>query len=242
MENFSLADFERLKARYPSTIHAPCTKISIPYTIFLNLSPEFHQVCSSPFVKQKWISSLFLPNATSHNVLDFRTFAFAQFRALALLCRTARQAIRDTRRTLLYTHLVTSDTRSRDQFDQIVAALLDNLRLNVLANEKRTVKLVSFTVAHNRVLSALRTNYYVRSIPGTRDYKTFNCAYLPRNGSTNASSCDCRFEGNQCVYPAGAFYNWTLPELTEPAGVDPPPRFRVNIVPGGGNERLRSSL
>ena len=171
----------------------------------------------------------FVPNATSHNILDFRTFAFAQYRALALLCRTARQAIRDARRTLLSTHLVTSTTLSRKQFDEIAAALISNLQLNVLANEKRMVKLVSLTIAHNRVLSALRTNYHITSVPGSRDYATFNGVYLYSNESACGPVCDCRLEGNQCFYPAGAFYNWTLMEPAEPAKADPPPRFQVNF-------------
>ncbi|CAF5044282.1 unnamed protein product, partial [Rotaria sp. Silwood1] len=34
-------------------------------------------------------------------------------------------------------------------------------------------------------------------------------------------------KGNQCIYPAGAFYNWTLPELGEAAKNDPPPLFQI---------------
>jgi len=101
LEQFSLSDFEQLQARYPSTISALCTQVSIPYHKFIQLSPKFHQICSSPFINDKWISSLFLSNATSHNILDFRTFTFAQFQALALLCHTAYQSVNDGYRTLI---------------------------------------------------------------------------------------------------------------------------------------------
>ncbi|CAF4038041.1 unnamed protein product [Rotaria sp. Silwood2] len=223
---FSISDFERLEARYPSTINVPCTEVSVPFNKFLNLSPRFHQVCLSSFVRNKWISSLFLFNATSHNILDFRTFAFAQYRSLRLLCQLARQAIKDTHRTFNSTHLVNRNTFSRAQFNEIASVLADNLQRNVLTNEKRTARVVSMIIARNRLFSALRTNYYIHSVPGSRRYLTYYAVYMEING-TEESSCDCLLRGNQCIYPAGAFYNWTLPELGKSAKNNPPPQFQI---------------
>ena len=219
----SLADFERLESLYPTTIHAPCTQLSIPYGKFMNFSPEFHQICSSPLIGSKWITSLFLRNATSHNILDIRTFAFAQFRALRLLCRTARQAINDTVRALHSTHLVTSNALSRTQFQEISSVVMYNLQLNLIAEEKQLVYLISMMIAQNRLISALRTNYYVQSQAGSRSYATFNGVYQ----KDNETICDCGLEGNQCVQSAGIFYNWTLPQLGKPAKSSPPPQYQV---------------
>ena len=85
-------------------------QVSIPYNKFLYLSPIFHQVCTSPFIGDKWISSLFLLNATSHNILDYRTFGFAQYRSLSLLCNISRQSVKYTHRTFNSTHLVNRQT------------------------------------------------------------------------------------------------------------------------------------
>ncbi len=222
LKEFTLVEFEQLEAL------VPCTEVSIPHYKFLQLTPKFHQICSSPFIGLEWISSLFLSNATSHNILDFRTFTFAQFRALNLLCRTAHQAIDNGYHTFSSTNLISSHALSRTQFNQITAALIDNFKRHLIANEKRTSKIVSMSIVHNRLLSALRTNYYIQSVPGSGSYSTYNRMYMKGN-KTHASTCDCRLEGNQCFTQAGGFYNWTVPKLGQPAKSFPSPRFQVKI-------------
>ncbi|CAF0779383.1 unnamed protein product [Rotaria sp. Silwood1] len=226
LKEFSLADFERLEALHSGTINAPCTHVSIPHEKFIQLTPQFHQICSSSFIGSEWISSLFLSNATSHNILDFRTFGFAQFRALALLCQTARQAVNDAYHTYTTTRLTTSHALTRTQFNQMIVALINNFKRNVVVNEKRTSRVVSMNIAYNRLISALRTNYYIQSVPGSRRYKTYNGVYTKEN-ETVAFVCDCRLEGHQCFYQAGSFYNWTIPQLGKPAKSIPPPRFQI---------------
>jgi hypothetical protein len=227
LEKFSLADFERIEARYPATLDARCTGVSNSYYRFLHLSPRFHPICSSPFIEQKWISSVSLNNATSHNILDFRTFTFAQFRALALLCQTARQAVHDAHRTFNSTRLVTNRVLSRVQFNEISVALALHFQNNIIAKEKEMSRIVSMNIASNGILSSLRTNYYIHAILDSGKYITYDSVYL-RVNHTSKSTCNCRFEQNQCIYPAGAFYNWTLLKINEPAKSTPSPRFQVN--------------
>jgi hypothetical protein len=228
LQKFSINDFERLEKLYPNTINALCNEVSIPYNKFLSLSPIFHEVCSSSFIGNKWISSLFLLNATSHNILDYRTFGFAQYRSLSLLCNISHQSVKDTHHRFNSTHLVNRDVLSRIQFNEISSVIFHNLQQNILINEKQTGNLISMIIAQNRLLSALRTNYYIESEPGSGIYITYNGVYFEQNQIEDII-CDCRLRGNQCVYPAGAFYNWTLFELSKPAKNDPPPRFQVRI-------------
>lgn len=225
LEKFSLNDFERLEKLYPQTINVPCTEISIMYDKFLNVSPILHEVCSSPFVTTRWISSLFLPNATSHNILDFRTYGFAHYRSLKLFCRIARQTIRDNQRRFSSNYFTNRYVLSRNQFNEISSVLFHNFQKNLLTNEKQTARLISMMTARNRLISALRTNYYIQSKPGSRNYITYNAAYR-----SNQSICDCRLNGNQCFYPAGGFYNWTKRELGKEEQDHPPAAFQVRIL------------
>ena len=227
LEHFSISDFEKIQAHYPTTINVQCTQAANPYSKLIHLSIKSHQICSSPFIRNEWISSLFLSNATSHNILDFRTFTFAQFQALALLCQTAYQAINDGLHTFNSTHLITTHLRSRTEFNEIVDVLITSLQNNIVANENRTTRIVAMNIAYNRLMSALRTNFYIRYDPLIDDFITHNGMYLRKN-STFSSSCDCRLEGNRCTYPSGAFYNWTIPELDRPAQSTPPSRFQVS--------------
>lgn len=229
LHRFSIDDFEQLEYLYPETINAHCSEISIPYYKFLSFSSLFHEVCSSSFVSTQWIASLFSLNATSHNILDYRAFGFAQFRALRLLCRISRQSVRDTHRTFNFTHLVNRHVFSRKQFNEVSTVLFNNKQRNSLVTEKRTVNVTSMMTAHNLLWSALQTNYYVRSQAGSRRYAGYNRIYLQHTG-TEGMPCDCRISANQCTHPAGAFYNWTLFSLGEPAANSPPPRFQVSLT------------
>ena len=226
LNKFSIDDFERFEKLYPNTLNALCGQVSIPYRKFLYLSPIFHQVCTSPFISNTWITSLFLSNATSHNILDYRTFGFAHYRSLGLLCNISRQSVKDTHRTFNSTHLVNRHILSRDRFNEISSVLFDNIQQNILTDKKRTSTVISMITAHNQLWSALRTNYYLTSEPGSRYYRTHTRNYFKHN-QTGDFICDCKAEGNQCIYPAGAFYNWTLPDLDMPAKNDPPPLFQV---------------
>ncbi|CAF1319985.1 unnamed protein product [Adineta ricciae] len=59
------SQYQKLQRQYSDSLQCPCTKISISYGQFVRTSPRFHQVCSSDFVTQEWINSLFLENLVS---------------------------------------------------------------------------------------------------------------------------------------------------------------------------------
>lgn len=230
-EKFSLVDYEQIQAHYSSSIIVPCTQIANPYSNLIHIDFKFHEICSSSFINQTWISSLFLSNATSHNILDFRTFTFAQFQALALLCQTARDAIDDGYRTFNSTQLITTHLRSRADFDDIVRTVVANLRSNIIAHENQMSRIVSMNIGYNRLMSALRTNFYIEYDSNLEDFIMHNGIYFSRLLPSNM--CICRFEGNQCAYPAGAFFNWTKPELDKPARAYPPAKYRVSGLMAG---------
>jgi hypothetical protein len=222
LEQFSLVDFERLEAQYPTTINVRCTHVSNSYKKFFYLSPNFHPICSSSFIKNKWISSLFLPNATSHHILDYRTFTFAQFRALALLCRTSRQAIYNAYQTFNSTHLVTNHVLSRTHFNEISSMIIDNFQQTIIAKEKQITRIVSMAIALDGIPSALVTNYYIHLIPNSRKYVTYS-----KEKQTLENICDCRLKENQCSHPAGIFHNWTLFDTNKPIKSNPLLHYQV---------------
>lgn len=55
----SLSHFEYLNYRYENTLNCPCSQPNIDYNEIISFSPEYHQVCSSQFVTQTFISSFF---------------------------------------------------------------------------------------------------------------------------------------------------------------------------------------
>lgn len=159
-----------------STLHA--LKLLIHIRNSSISPPHFHEICSSSFLTDSWISSLFLANATSHNILDFRSFTFAQFQALALLCQTAQSAIKDGVRTFNATRLITTQLRSRSEFNDIAHVLTMNLRNHLIASDSQMARIVSTNIGYNRLISALGTNFRIRYDPLLEDFLVQNGLYL----------------------------------------------------------------
>ncbi|CAF1148794.1 unnamed protein product [Rotaria sordida] len=226
LNKFSISDFEQFETLYPNTIKAPCTEVAVRYDKFLHVSAKFHQICSSPFIRKKWISSLFLYNATSHNILDFRTFAFSHYRSLGLLCQLARQAVNDAYDMFYSNRLINRYSFSRVQFNEVSSVVTVNFYRNLLTNEKRILSILSMFTSKNQLISALRTNNYMVSKPGSKMFISYDRIYKELNG-TEENFCECTLRDNQCVHPAGAFYNVTLPNLEKEVEDDPSPQFQI---------------
>ena len=75
----------QLHSEYPAMLTCPCTQPSTRYSRFLHMQPALHQVCSSDFVKQDWISDLALSTETKFPH-DFQTTSPFAFQALATFC------------------------------------------------------------------------------------------------------------------------------------------------------------
>ena len=75
----TLSQFDQLRNEYSLTLSCSCSQINIPYNSFLSFAPQYHQICSSDFTSQAWISSLFNQNKTNYYPLDFRLSASSQF-------------------------------------------------------------------------------------------------------------------------------------------------------------------
>ena len=81
--------YENLRKKYADTLECLCEKISIPYGKFVNITPSFHQVCSSDFVKQNWIDFTFEIDRTSIWPIDIRQTLSSLWRLIATLCQTS---------------------------------------------------------------------------------------------------------------------------------------------------------
>jgi hypothetical protein len=107
----SLMEYKRLQFAYPNTIKCPCSNIANRYETFVSLYPILHQVCSSDFVNDFWISMLITMNS-GRNVLDWHSLAARRFRFLSSLCQLANKTANDavhrfTSRSFMTPNLIT---------------------------------------------------------------------------------------------------------------------------------------
>jgi hypothetical protein len=89
----SLATYEDLLGKYSATLQCPCSAVSIQYNSFINIfSINYHQVCSSDFVTDRWIAALY-GNGTStrYAPLNYQFIAIGQFRFLTSLCQLTQK-------------------------------------------------------------------------------------------------------------------------------------------------------
>jgi hypothetical protein len=88
------------------------------------MSPTLHQVCSSDFVDDRWISILEL-STTFWISIDWRNLAYTQFQLLSNLCQLANKTVNDSVSRFLLQSFVTSTTLTKTDFDTQLNATLN---------------------------------------------------------------------------------------------------------------------
>ncbi|CAF1406822.1 unnamed protein product [Adineta steineri] len=119
--NPSLVTYRRLHELYSDSLKCPCKKMSISYDIFITLSPTLHQICSSDFISESWISTMTLFNAQpgSNTILNvgLNGFDSRYFKLLSSICQLAIRTIDDAVRQFLTRSFVTQYVISESEFN-----------------------------------------------------------------------------------------------------------------------------
>ncbi|CAF3596879.1 unnamed protein product [Rotaria socialis] len=206
IENPSLSIYLDLYKQHKN-INCLCTKISSLYKDIVQLSASYHQICSSEFVSEKWINTLFDPNQTSSRyAADFRATASSQFQILQALCQLSISAVENGLETFYNTELISGQLLSKDLFEA-------ELEASILAFQKITAStfwqdltLVRSLIFGNQLMPAIETAFtiIVRSdIPGViRSQPGVNINIFRQ---FNGSDCMCT-DFASCNMPAG-FYD-----------------------------------
>ena len=211
----SVTTFEQLSIDYPLTLTCPCSQSSILYKRFLAFNPEYHQVCSSRFVSDEWILSLFSKTMSNNYLLDFRLISSSQFQMLALFCRTANIMVLDAIEQFLSSEMISSNTLFRATFDIQMATLVEQLQSTIRVGFNRTNRFLLLSMAQNLIFSSLRTNFYMQNTPGSNRFVTYFATYANYVGEYNISSetlnpsdtCNC-LNTFDCKSSSGIF-NWS---------------------------------
>ncbi|CAF4141810.1 unnamed protein product [Adineta steineri] len=232
----SVNQFEHLSDEYPNTLVCPCSQTNIRYDEFMLFDPRYHQVCSSQFISQQFISTLFSINMSRFYPLDFRLMAMSQFQVLAALCQTAAWTVSSALNQFLTQQIVTSQVISREVFEAQVEALVEQMQTTTIANVQYIDQLVSLVTLNSGIMSALNTNRYVVQNPLVSTYYIEHGHYpignyiISNASNTNNTYCDCADMSN-CTFQAG-YYNYAIrPPQDQSIYYNPlpPPMF---IVPG----------
>ncbi|CAF1375193.1 unnamed protein product [Adineta ricciae] len=221
----SIEQYERLKDQHSDTLICECTQISIDLQTFIQLSPEYHQICTSIYVTDEWynyLRSFTIFNGTSEDIgilpFDFRaTTGPSFFRTLELFCKIVDDIIQNHLKIFNSTIYVTGTVEERlnflEQHNQSVQLFKSTIQNTFFSSLE-----MFFDILHgNTLFSWSMTNHMItlRSLPflsivmATRTYD---------------ENCVCVYSGKTCFEPARIFhlyYNgtkidherWTVPYI-----------------------------
>ncbi|CAF3968558.1 unnamed protein product, partial [Rotaria sordida] len=159
--------------------------------------------------------------------------ASAQFQVLSVLCRTSRQFVIDALKGFSSTTILSPNALSRDIINSYIGTSIEQFQKNTLDSFRSYYHFVSSLVEENHFISALRTNFYTRSVPDSNISVTFSAIYPQQVNQTPSSlmsneTCRCD-RTSDCVYPAGIYNQSQTIVSNEVFSLDESPLF---IVPG----------
>ena len=165
IEHPSLATYQQLYQGQNSTLQCPCSRLSIPYSTFLNITYVLHQVCSSDFVSPIWLDyvssfdpTLVPPWTETDHSRDFRTIGGSYFQFLATVCSITKTNLDDAHRVFMDTQLVTDRVLAPPLFNQRTEAMIESFITTTGNDFARTVDWINFVITTSFFLIGTNVN------------------------------------------------------------------------------------
>ncbi|CAF1187135.1 unnamed protein product [Rotaria sp. Silwood1] len=145
----------------------------------------------------------------------------------------SRQAVIDALKQFTTTTMLSLTALSRDVLSTYIDMSIEQFQKNTLDIYHSQYHFMLSLVSEHRFISALRTNFYTRSVPGSNISVTYPAIYpqqLDLTQSSLISNKTCRCDHtNDCIYPAGIYNQSRSIIPNEVFSLDAPPLF---MIPG----------
>ncbi|CAF1383620.1 unnamed protein product [Adineta steineri] len=205
----TIIQYSQLYSTYPQTLECTCTDISIDYDKFIQVNYTLHQICTSIFVQDNWISYL-----ADHNIVltfdfdDFRHSGTFIFQGLSTFCQLSNQTV-SNRLTQFYssqyvsasvTPLLVLQSQSQAFVSQFISSMTNDFSLSILTIRK--------TTQSNGLFSGQLTNFNL-----TEQSDNFVVSHSLSYGNCNcALSATCSYEFP--IYdPTNSFVIFSVPGI-----------------------------
>ena len=149
-------------------------------------------MCTSELVSSKWIDSLFTSNTSRLSPLDFRLTAAAQFRLLKAICLVTTDGVNFLEKASLMYSLVSGKTMSHQSVDYQMDAAVSKFKALVEMSflSTRAPQIIMMTVMRSHLNSAVNTNAFHFSVPGTDQHDAIRNFY-PRYDNVSYNNVSC---------------------------------------------------
>ena len=186
--------FAQLAGTYPDTLSCPCSKLAIGYESFVRARAEFHPVCSSEFVEQRWIDKIFAAQNQSSLFTDDVRATLSQFwQIIAGLCLASHRAWIETTASFGASRLLSPTAVTEQAIASQVEAVLKKYTASTQTKLTRTLLVIRRTIDGNQIASAMGTNFYLHYPPSENSPKMSprvfgNCSCLNVQGCPRLAS------------------------------------------------------
>ena len=193
----SLSTYQHLATHFPNSLRCTCSHLSIRYQSFVNITPYFHQICTSNFVSDSWIKHQYdrIDLLVPFPPTDFRASATSQYQLLASLCELSQKIIHDSLLELMSNDLINTQLLSSDLLDQQLQMIIDEFQSAILTNFLSKFNLIREMTSVNQIMSILYTNFKFISDP------VIYAAWQVHTETAVYGECDCGLS-RKCTQPS----------------------------------------
>jgi len=163
VENPSYSTYVKLVILDKSnTLKCLCTDISSTYGDFVQMTPFYHQVCSSDLVSSDWINFLFdmIKTQTMYSLVFEKTASY-DFQALKELCQSSQSIVNDSILTFYSTQLISGQLLSEEVLNAQIDAARNDFQSNLLQALHRPLSSVRTFTLTNGLISAANTAFAI---------------------------------------------------------------------------------
>ncbi|CAF1297605.1 unnamed protein product [Adineta steineri] len=218
----SLDTYKQLYNNYPTTLYCPCSEISIPNNVFLNVTFVLHQVCSSDLVSLEWLHYLrsfdpiHLPPDSDPfyavYVEDFRKMGASYFQLLAAFCSLAKTNIADAQHVFMNTTFINDRVPSESSFTEQTEAMMTSFIRTTSYDFIQTFNWTKLIFLHSPLYNGLNTNVVIYKINDDQVFPYFHLHILASSVLDDSLSykgdCTCGPDPATC-YAIPALYENT---------------------------------
>ncbi|CAF0768516.1 unnamed protein product [Adineta steineri] len=153
----SQEQYKQLERQYSNTLQCPCTVVAIPYKEFIHVTPMYHQLCTSDFIRAFGYDSFPVSEYGQWSNIHF--VGSSHVRTLAALCDLANLTIIDETNRFYSTMFINAQVISHDLFASKAHAFIDRFFNSTRAAFSNRMLLINTVIHVNQYITGLRTNF-----------------------------------------------------------------------------------
>ncbi|CAF3702089.1 unnamed protein product, partial [Adineta steineri] len=157
----TLTKYEQLYSKYSQTLTCPCKQISINYEKFLSIEYTFHQVCTSFFITDDWISYIGMSYEATFANINFQWTSPNAFQALGAFCELVESTINNSLIQFNSSQYITASVASSELFQLQARSFVKQFMSSTTNTFVLSLNTIRNSTHGDGLLSGLLTNYKI---------------------------------------------------------------------------------